>query len=420
MAGSEDESTIDRAQLSNIIEGKGESSDKKRKYNVSEIDSEEEDDADITKAMMERFLSTLKKSKGKSKSKQSDDISFTFEESDEEDSQLILGQKKGRSKKDGGKKTNQKKSDTDQHSSKTKSKGKGKEKAPKEKAGQESVEIKKWTNEDICVLIDLFEERPCLWDVYDNSYHLRDKRDIAYKEIEAEINVSVTEIKAKLAKLRSQLGREIAKTNKSKSGQGTDELYKPTWTYWDRLQFLRPVMQPGKSRDNLSGPDFLNDTPSSAEMTPDVDFSPEIEDMSQGTSQKSSMSARQTKRNMEQKKFEFLSTAVNALKEPTVKTDANETNKSAPCHFSLYVSEKLSQFDKRTRALAEKKISDIIFELEFNSSSALTNMMIPSSNQGHNFGSANNVSPAMAVSFNEVQNNMMQNANGSYLAMLQR
>ena len=125
---------------------------------------------------------------------------------------------------------------------------------------------------------------------------MRDKRDMAFKEIEAKIDFSVAEIKAKISKLLSQLGREISKCTKTKSGQSTDELYKPTRTYWHKLQLLRPVMQPGKSRDNLQDQDSFNDTPSPAEMTNDADSSLEIDEINQGTTQKGQVSARQIKK----------------------------------------------------------------------------------------------------------------------------
>ena len=43
--------------------------------------------------------------------------------------------------------------------------------------------------------------------------------------------------------------REVAKTNQKKSGQGVRENYKSGWIYWDRLQFLIPVIRAGKSKD---------------------------------------------------------------------------------------------------------------------------------------------------------------------------
>ena len=145
------------------------------------------------------------------------------------------------------------------------------------------------------------------------------------------------------------------KTSKTKSGQGTDELYKPTWVYWEKLQFLRPVMQPGKSRDNLQ--DTLNpDVPSTASAdTEDVNTSIESEEVNQKPS-----SARQSKKSMELKRQELLTTCINVLKEP-VKEPVQESNsKPELCSFSLYVSEKLAQFDKCTRSQAERMISNIL------------------------------------------------------------
>ena len=76
-------------------------------------------------------------------------------------------------------------------------------------------------------------------------------RDLALTGIGETLGIPKEEVEAKILKLRSQLGREVAKVNTTKSGQAADDLYKPSWMYWDRLQFLKPVMQPGKSRDTL-------------------------------------------------------------------------------------------------------------------------------------------------------------------------
>ena len=95
----------------------------------------------------------------------------------------------------------------------------------KGKSKTNDVEAKKWTNEETCHLIELLEEDPCLWDVYDKNYHMRDKRDQAYKDIETQLGVSVAAVNAKIVNLRSQLGREISKCNKTKSGQSVNEVY---------------------------------------------------------------------------------------------------------------------------------------------------------------------------------------------------
>ena len=119
------------------------------------------------------------------------------------------------------------------------------------KRGRKSAKSKKWAHEEILKLIELYEAMPCLWDVSHKSYHLRDIREKALDEMATEQETTVKEIKSKLLNLRSQLGQENMKVKKIKSGQATDELYKPNWTYWQHLQFLQPAMQPVRSRDNL-------------------------------------------------------------------------------------------------------------------------------------------------------------------------
>lgn len=66
------------------------------------------------------------------------------------------------------------------------------------------------------------------------------------------LDIPVGDIRAKIVSIRAQLGREITKMKRKKSGQGASESYKSNWVYWERLQFLVPVMNAGKSRDNLT------------------------------------------------------------------------------------------------------------------------------------------------------------------------
>ena len=109
-----------------------------------------------------------------------------------------------------------------------------------------------WTVDKVNLLIDLLEERTCLWDIFSQTYQDREKKQIAYNDIGDELDISIQEVKTKVMNLRTQLGRELAKVGENKSGERTSDLYKPTWTYWERLQFLCQVINPGKSKDNLS------------------------------------------------------------------------------------------------------------------------------------------------------------------------
>ena len=44
-----------------------------------------------------------------------------------------------------------------------------------------------------------------------------------------------------------------------KSGQSTDELFTPTWIFWDSLQFLVPVMHARQRRDTMKKDDSIDD-----------------------------------------------------------------------------------------------------------------------------------------------------------------
>lgn len=92
----------------------------------------------------------------------------------------------------------------------------------KSKAAVENVrsgKSRRWCDAEVDRLIELLEERPCLWDVFCKEYHVREKRERAYEEIENELEIDLNDIKTKIVGLRSQLGRELSKTNNKKSEQ---------------------------------------------------------------------------------------------------------------------------------------------------------------------------------------------------------
>ena len=87
-------------------------------------------------------------------------------------------------------------------------------------------------DESVEKLIDLYEDRLCLWDVFSDEYSKRNLRDRAMKEISDVMDISVAYIRSKLNGLRAQLRREIAAVNKVKSGQGADEKYNSSWVFY--------------------------------------------------------------------------------------------------------------------------------------------------------------------------------------------
>ena len=246
-----------------------------------------------------------------------------------------------------------------------------KRKSESEKSSRASEISRKWSAEEINDLIDEFEKHPCLWDVFNREYHDKTRRQQALKEIEDEIGIRAEEIRNKIASLRTQLGREIAKVKAKISGQTTSDNYKPVWLHWEKLQFLIPVMQAGKSKDNLhvdtcvAARDSLSPAPSDELCELDtVSISSTASDSSLVTPQRGS-AKQSSKKSLGTKKEEFLTTCIQVLQEPI----QPKAETQPQCPFALYMAQKPSGLDRRSRAIAEKRISDIIFDLELNSQS---------------------------------------------------
>ena len=100
-------------------------------------------------------------------------------------------------------------------------------------------------------LIDLYEERPCLWDISDRSYSKRDVKEKALSEIKDELDIELSIIQAKWKSLRAQYVRELAKGNETKSGQSVDELYESSWAFMQKMRFVDQVRKTAKSTSTL-------------------------------------------------------------------------------------------------------------------------------------------------------------------------
>ena len=179
----------------------------------------------------------------------------------------------------------------------------------------------------------MFEANPCLWDIYRADYSKRDLKEIAYTEIATSLDTNITSIKAKINRLRTQLGRKMAKEKSTKSGQSTDELYASKWIHYDKLNFLIPVFGASKSRDTLKRMNLQEDESPENEVTP---------------------SKRKT---LAEKKLDLLSKCTEAIT-ANAKPKANESSNPKISAFALYIDETLSELNKRTRRTAEKRISE--------------------------------------------------------------
>ena len=207
---------------------------------------------------------------------------------------------------------------------------------------KKKIKGRRWSNDEIERLIDLYEENSCLWDAYDKAYHNNEKPERAISEISKTLNITAADIKCKLLALRSLLGKENAKVHKIKSGQGGDELHKPSWKYGERLQFLQRTMQPCKSKDTLFAADAYEQNTHTTGVTPDLNDQIVL---------KSNQTPKASRKSPEERRQQLLTTCICVLKEPIANEKAN--NDSISC-FAPYVSEKMSKFTARETIIAKK------------------------------------------------------------------
>ena len=63
--------------------------------------------------------------------------------------------------------------------------------------------------------------------------------------------MEITAIKAKWNSLRAQHGRELAKENKTKSGQSANDLYESSCQYIEKMRFVEQVKKTAQSTSTL-------------------------------------------------------------------------------------------------------------------------------------------------------------------------
>ena len=83
------------------------------------------------------------------------------------------------------------------------------------------------------------------------DYSTRGGKDTEYKEIAGVFRSNITSINGKTIGLRAQYGRDVAKMNKTKSGQSTDDVYMSIWVHFQSLVFSQPVMKSTSSKNIL-------------------------------------------------------------------------------------------------------------------------------------------------------------------------
>lgn len=102
-----------------------------------------------------------------------------------------------------------------------------------------------WDKENVCLLIDLYREKPVLWDPTNPDYKNRNRKHDAWGAIAATMDMSRDEVEGKMRKLIGQFNRE---SKKGKSGSGADEVNRK-WFAYKLLLFLKDKNLPNHSRE---------------------------------------------------------------------------------------------------------------------------------------------------------------------------
>ncbi|XP_068742354.1 uncharacterized protein [Montipora capricornis] len=200
------------------------------------------------------------------------------------------------------------------------------------------------------MLITLYEERPCLWDVRQKDYMNRDSNEVAYFQIDSLVSdksdMSREDYKSKWKIIRSQFMREQALERKKKSGQSTSDVYHSSWKWYKMLKFLIIVNNATKGFDTMKIKVTQDD---------ENEFPP------------ATMTPKKTKVDFDHKRMTLLDRAVGILKEvneaPTTAAELSEEDT-----FGMVVARTLARFSPQERMLTKKKINDILFEAEVHGS----------------------------------------------------
>ena len=202
-------------------------------------------------------------------------------------------------------------------------------------------------------LIDLYEARPCLWDIADPKRNVKEK---ALSEIKEQLGMEITAIKAKWNSLRAQHGKKLAKENKTKSGQSADDLYESSCKYMEKRRFVEQVKKTAQSASTLK----LSESSLSAEVCDtEIDLQDDSLNSNEPLVEKSS---KRKQPNPNEQKNKLTAKCIDVLDRPKAQT---LPTKETPDPFALYISEQLKILDKRRRLLAENRIKDVLFELRF-------------------------------------------------------
>ncbi|CAH1997081.1 unnamed protein product [Acanthoscelides obtectus] len=240
-------------------------------------------------------------------------------------------------------------------------------------------DLRMYTKQFLTEFIHLYKSFPCLWKTKSSEYNDRNKKNQAYMELvyklqEVEPETTINSVKRKIDSLRGSFRKELRKVNASRKLTGNnDDIYLPKLWYFKELLFLTNYMGPRKTEsDPLCQEDTIQEETLTLEYpeTIDIKFDPPVfsHPNSPSPSEYSiSNSGIKRKRNAE-----------DLLDEVVEKINRKLDNEDRFDVAGKHIANKLRDLSKESALVAEKFISDILFEAALGNISRYTEMSLTS------------------------------------------
>ncbi|XP_077283571.1 uncharacterized protein LOC143909453 [Arctopsyche grandis] len=215
--------------------------------------------------------------------------------------------------------------------------------------------IREWTNEETYLLIDLYKEKPSLWDPTHYEYKLRSKRYKCWMEMSKIFNCNVTDLRKKMESLLTSFRRERQRCEATKKlGDSTDDIvYKSKWFGFEKMKFLIYKFTPRVFLDTM---DMADDS-----LKVSVGDSTDKRNLNNPT-----MNRRKVFKSLKK---------LNLVRNATLNRRAEETynimqalkrrnERDSSSTFGEHIANKHRTYSSRTKTMVEHFISKLIFEAD--------------------------------------------------------
>ncbi|PSN42036.1 hypothetical protein C0J52_12277 [Blattella germanica] len=269
------------------------------------------------------------------------------------------------------------------------------------------ADLRQCSREFLTDFISHYESFPCLWRVKSKEYSDRDKKGEAYERLvekfkEIDVNASRETVVKKINSLRSVYRKELAKVNKSiRSGAGEDEIYKPSLWYFDLLHFLNDQETPRPSRNTMDESEESVNCDESSQLVEDdvqetvIDIGPSeaattpatpASEASTSTSHSVNTSRKLTRNKRKAVGNDDGTTEV--LQVIGKKLESLQADDAFQV-FGKHVANKLREVPNSQNIIAQKLISDVLFEAELGTLTRNFRIVDMKSQRQDDFGSMN-------------------------------